>query len=174
MSESAIAAADLEDPRARRRDASGKFLKGYANPGAARRAALAGNLNRAGARPWSVFFRRRALRPEHRWALAIYREYLDGVASDMPDTSEMETRAAELAAVARTCSALLLTRMAEDTCGPEERLDLFRELRGFGSLELKALGLLGLKRRPRELPSLSAYVQTRTVDLQSSAQPSQP
>ena len=75
-----------------------------------------GNLNGT-RRPWAVFWKRRALRPEDRWVLPLLERYGAGLVDDKggPDNmSAAELRMVELAQLARACSLLVLSTAANE------------------------------------------------------------
>jgi hypothetical protein len=108
-----------------------------------------GNLN--GVRnPWNPYWRRRALKKEDRWALALVRDYVPSLVADKGDADNVsfaEMKVAELAAVARVCWALAMTRGDLDAVGR------------FINIERQALTDLGLERRQRPVNPLDAVRQ---------------
>jgi hypothetical protein len=139
-----------------REEATGRFVKGSAppprNPWRGRR----------GPAPmsWNAFWSKRALRPADRWARGVVHEHAGSLLSDKPDASEAEKHVIEVASVARGCTALILDVLRR-TGGieTEQGLAFVRELRGFLSLEQKALLALGLARRAKPVPSLEEVLR---------------
>ena len=138
------------------RDGHGHFAKGTEAPARRRCGAVAGNFG--GVKyPWLVFWKRRALRPEDKWVRTIVSDHAGSVLSDKPDASEAEKHVIEVGAIARGCTALILDAMRRaGGVETEGGLALVRELRGFLSLEQKALLALGLGRRARPVDPLQA------------------
>lgn len=114
--------------------------------------------------PWRTFWRRRALRVEHRWILPVLEHYMDALQSDKPDLSETERLTGEIAQIARGCSMLILAEAARSGLirkidGSWELAPGVRELARFLNVERAALLALGLERRARPVgPSLSEYL----------------
>ncbi|HVO09997.1 MAG TPA: hypothetical protein VMX54_04520 [Vicinamibacteria bacterium] len=162
-----LAVAEVVDPRARPRDGKGKFLRG--NPNARRARSLRGNMNRVRF-PWRVYWRRRAIAHADRWALRLVEDYIPQLVADKGGEQEItaaERRLAELAAAARVCWALALTRHTDATA----RIEAAK----FMQVERGCLKDLGTVRRPKAL-DLSGYVEgrSRAEDSTSSARPEQP
>ncbi len=125
---------------ARARNERGQFLKGR------RSGAPRGNLNGV-KNPWIAFWRRRALRPEDRWALRLVTDYVPSLIADKggaEHVSYAEQREMELAAVARVCWALGMHY---------GNLDVVAR---FVGLESKILSALGLSRRAKEIDPMQA------------------
>ena len=103
--------------------------------------------------PWRTFWRRRALKPQHRWVLPVIENYASSLASEKGDLTQAEQRVIEVAQISRGCSMLILAECASQglICKNKEgQWDLSpgaKELSRYLSTELKALGLLGLERR---------------------------
>jgi hypothetical protein len=122
-----------------------------------------GNLN-ASVHPWTSFWRRRALKPENRWVLAVMSDYEEGLKSDHPEMSEGEKRIAELASTSRACLLLVLQECRAQGFvrqlhgGSWDLAPGAKEMVRFMSLERQALHSLGLKRTARKLPSLTDYM----------------
>jgi hypothetical protein len=140
-----------------REPGTGRFVKGTARP--ARHTPWRG---RRGPAPlsWRSFWSRRALRPEDRWVKRIVQEHAGSLLSDKPDASEAEKHVIEVASISRGCTTLILDALRR-AGGPETEagLALIRELRGFLSLEQKALLALGLARRAKPLPTASEIMR---------------
>ena len=130
------------------RDARGRFVAGHPRLPRRRPGAQVANLNSA-KNPWVTFWKRRALKPEHRWALALVRDYVPSLVADkggQENVSFAELKVMETAAVARVCWALSMAGG-----------DLEAVARFLGQ-ERAALDSIGLGRRARETPSvLDAY-----------------
>ncbi len=116
-------------------------------------------------RPWSVFWRRRALRAEDRWILPILETYAAGLGSDKPDLSEAERRMAEIAQTARGATMLILAEAARtgfvrEVDGTWDLTPGAKELARFLGVERQALKDLGLERRARDaMPTLDEIRQ---------------
>jgi hypothetical protein len=127
---------------------------------------LLGNLNGT-RRPWAVFWKRRALRPEDRWVLPLLERYTAGLVDDKggPDNmSAAELRMVELAQLARACSLLVLSTAANEggLAAPRKGPDLPSTLARFLNVERQTLVALGLERRARPVPSLRELIAART------------
>lgn len=128
-----------------------------------------GNLNSC-KYPWRSFWKRRALRPEHRFILKLVEQYRDGLLSDKPDASETERSMMQVAEVARGCVLLILSEAAKKgyVRAGESGWDLMPGLAAlpkFLSVERQALRDLGLERRAKRAPlSLSDYLSARAPD----------
>lgn len=134
--------------------------------GIARRSGPVGNLN-ASRYPWRAFWRRRAVRAEHRWLPPLVEAYVGGLESDKGGASEVsegERRMMQVAATAHGCALLVLDHAARlGFVRVEEggRWDLqpgMKELGKFLSIEQAALKGLDLRRRPKAAPSLADYI----------------
>jgi hypothetical protein len=124
-----------------------------------------GNLNRA-ITPWRSFWKRRALRPTDKWVLGLLDDYAAGLASDKPDMSETERRTAQIAETARGCVALIFAEVRKSGFLRQDKdgWDLqpgAKELARFLNLELTALRMLGLTRRPKDVQTLDGYLAER-------------
>lgn len=112
-----------------------------------------GNLNNC-RRPWSAFWRRRALRPEDKWILPTLEGYASGLASDKPGLSEAEARLIEIAQISRGASMLILAEAARSGFIQKENGSWnlapgSKELAKFLSIERASLQTLGLERRTK-------------------------
>lgn len=121
-----------------------------------------GNLNGC-RRPWAAFWRRRALRPQDRWAAGLAARYEAELLADRPDPSATERRLIELAALARGCSVLILSALSEAGItrrvdGAVETMPAVRELGRFVLAEQRCVQTLGLERRAKPVPSLEDYL----------------
>jgi hypothetical protein len=135
------------------RDDAGRFAPGSGRPRGRRPGAVAGNLN-AAHYPWQTFWRRRALRPEDRWALVLVRDYVDDLVADKggdANVSAAERHVMELAAVSRVCWALALTAKNMEAVAR------------FVAQERAALDSIGLERRAKPAQSLDAYLAAKAA-----------
>lgn len=118
---------------------------------------------------WRAFWKRRALRPADKWISVEAMRYQDGLLRDRPDPTEAERRAIELASEAKACRLLIWTALRSQGF-TEQHKDGLRlvpaaeALPRFIGVELGALKLLGLERRAKQVPSLDAYLETRTSE----------
>jgi hypothetical protein len=124
-----------------------------------------GNLN-ACDHPWRAFWRRRALRPQDKWAAAFAELYEAGLLSDKPDASEGERRVIELAGTARVCVVLILSesRRSGFIQQTKDGWDLtpgMKELARFMTVEQRCLQTLGLERRSKSVGTLQEYLESR-------------
>ena len=104
-----------------------------------------GNLN-ATRHPWRVFWRRRALKPEQRWVLALVEDYVPQLVADKGGedaVSYAERHVIEIAATARVCWILAME-------GGDHRA-----VARFLATERDALRAIGLERKAKPLPSLA-------------------
>ncbi len=144
------------------RGADGKFQKGTGQPPARRRGAPRGNLNGVQF-PWRAFWARRALRNEDKWVRRVVAEHADSLLSDKPDASEAEKHVVEIASMGRGCQCLILDALRRaGGVETDKGLTLLRELRGFLSLEDKALRALGLERRAKPVPSVGEWIEAQS------------
>lgn len=107
-------AARVEHGSSRRpcRDSAGRFAPkdGAVARRGRRPGGQLGNVNSV-RNPWLAFWRRRALRPEDRWALQLVRDYVPELVEAKGGPAQVSPaaeRTMELAAVARVCWALAL------------------------------------------------------------------
>jgi hypothetical protein len=125
-----------------------------------------GNLN-ASRHPWKSFWRRRALKPQHRWVLPVIEGYANDLIAEKGDVTHAERRVIEIAQISRGCSMLILAECANQGLMrklPDGSWDLHvgaKELSRYLSTELKALGLVGLDRRCAPVQTLESYVKER-------------
>ncbi len=129
-------------------------------PGKPGRSGLPANLN-AVKRPWSVFWRRRALGPADRWILPVLESYTAGLIADKGGPGEIssaEQRMIEIAQTARGCTMLILAEAGRKgfirTNESGDGWDLapaLKDLPKFLGLERSALSDLGLERRARNV-----------------------
>lgn len=123
----------------------------------------------------------RALRKGDRWVLPLLADYVEAITVDLGGpsaVSAMQARTAELAMLARGCTLLVMAQATQQGTGiagarrsvqgrrgdlvqRKSEADLASVLSKFMSVELTALRALGLERRPREVPSLRAYLAAR-------------
>jgi len=105
--------------------------------------------------PWATYWRRRALKPADRWALALVRDYVPELVADKggdANVSFAERKVMELAAVARVCWVLAMTGGNLDAVAR------------FVGAERQALADLGLARRAKPVPTLAAYLRQRAEE----------
>lgn len=129
------------------------------------------NLNHC-KRPWEVFWRRRALRPQDKWIVPVLLGYAAGLAADKPDLSNAETRMVEIAQTARGATMLILAEAARKgfvVSGENGKgWDLAagaKELARFLQVERQTLQALGLGRRSRDVtPSLDDLLREAAQD----------
>jgi hypothetical protein len=114
-----------------------------------------GNLNGC-SYAWRSFWKRKAVKPTHRWVLPFVDRYAETLASEKPGLTEAEHRVLEIAQISRGCSMLILAECA--SVGLIRRIgdtwDLSpgaKELGKYLSVELKALTVLGLERRVKPI-----------------------
>lgn len=134
-----------------KRDGGGRWL-----PTRSRSRSMRGNLN-ATRYPWRVYWRKRALRLEDRWVLALVGDCGDDLISDKGGEAGItagERRLVELATAARVAWLLAMASPGE---GARE------EAPRFMATELRALQALGLERRAAPAPSLAEVLAARTV-----------
>jgi hypothetical protein len=108
----------------------------------------AANLN-AVRNPWATYWSRRALKPEHRWALALVRDYVPSLIAEKGGPENVafaEQRVMELAATARVCWALALAAGDLETVAR------------FMAQERAALESIGLERRAKPVPTLAEII----------------
>lgn len=113
-----------------------------------------GNLN-ASRNPWRAFWRRRALKPEHKWIVPVLESYGAELVADKGGQDSItagERRMAEIAQTARGASMLILAEAARSgfTTKVDGTWDLapgVKELAKFLNTERQALDSLGLERR---------------------------
>jgi len=113
-----------------------------------------GNLNRA-LHPYRTYWRRRALKPEDKWALALIADYIPQLVSDKGGTecvTAAEMRLIELASAARLCWLIALAHQRDAECAK------------FMSIENRVLARLGLERRSRPVPSLASILAAKDTD----------
>lgn len=142
-------------PPAPARDARGRWLLGR------RSRAMQGNMH-AMRFPWRVYWRKRALRPEDRWVLALVADYIPEIVADKggeAGVTAAESRLAELAAAARVCWLLALASPAAGARAEAPR---------FMAIERQSLQALGLERRARPVPSLRELLEQRSRDMAAS------
>jgi hypothetical protein len=112
---------------------------------------LTGNLN-AARHPWRTYWRRRALRREDRWVLALVAGYMDALITDKGGETEItagEMRLAELATAARVCWLLALAHQRDLECSR------------FMAVERGCLRDLGTERRAKPAPRLADLLAGR-------------
>jgi hypothetical protein len=113
--------------------------------------------------PWRSFWARKALRREDKWILPFLRHYNDELIADAggDDISSGKKHTVEIAQTARGCSMLVLKELKEKgfvittTDGWDMHPGL-KELARFLDLELRALRLLGLERRAKDVLDVNA------------------
>lgn len=123
-----------------------------------------GNLN-ASKSPWRAFWRRRALKPQDRWILAVLESYGAEFMADKGGQDSItagERRMAEIAQTARGASMLILAEAARSgfitrVDGTWDLAPGAKELAKFLNTERQALDSLGLERREKTL-SLQDYL----------------
>jgi len=118
---------------------------------------MRGNLN-ATRYPWRVYWRKRALRPEDRWVLALVAGYGDDLISDKGGENGItaaERRLVELATAARVAWLLAMASPGEGARG---------EAAKFMGVELRCLQALGLERRAKPAPSLAELLAARAQE----------
>lgn len=134
--------------------------------GIAKRSGPVGNLN-ASKYPWRAFWRRRAVKAEHRWLPPMVENYVGALESDKGGASEVsegERRMMQIAATAHGCALLVLdhaARLGFVRVGDSGAWDLqpgMKELGKFLSIEQAALKGLDLRRRPKPAPSLADWL----------------
>jgi hypothetical protein len=131
----------------------GRFSPGSGRPPHRRRGGQLGNMNSA-LNPWATYWRRRALKPADRWALALVADYVPSLIADKggaDNVSYAEQRVMELAAVARVCWALAMVAGNLDAVAR------------FVGVERQALADIGLERRARPTPSLREYLAAKAT-----------
>lgn len=141
--------ADSVPPRPVVRGSDGRFQPGSGRPPARRVGGQPGNLNSA-ANPWAVYWKRRALKPADRWALALVADYVPQLLTDKGGegaVSFAERKVMELAAVARVCWALAMAA---------GNLDVVSR---FVGAERQALTDLGLQRRAKPVPTATEIMR---------------
>ena len=131
-------------------------------PGVKGKSGPPNNLNNC-RHPWRSFWRRRALKPGHRWVLSVIESYASSLASEKGDLTQAEQRTIELAQIARGCSMLIMAAGAESglirkTADGWDLSPGAKELGKFLSVELKALAMLGLEPRVSSGSDLTAAV----------------
>ena len=125
-------------------------------PGKAGKSGPPGNLNSA-RHPWRTFWRRRALKAEHKWVIPVLEAYEDELVTDKGGAESItagERRMAEIARTARGCSMLILAEAAKrgfirDVDGTWDLSPGAKELARFLGLERQALDSLGLGKRTK-------------------------
>lgn len=113
-----------------------------------------GNLN-SSRYPWRTFWRRRALKAEHKWVIPVLEAYEDELVADKGGADSItagERRMAEIARTARGCSMLILAEAAkrgfiQNVDGTWDLAPGAKELSKFLNAERQALDSLGLERR---------------------------
>ena len=116
--------------------------------------------------PWRSFWKRRALKPQHRWVLPVIEDYATSLASEKGDLTQAEHRVIEVAQISRGCAMLILAECAaqglivKNTAGHWDLAPGAKELSRYLSTELKALALLGLDRRSKAATSLPEFLET--------------
>jgi hypothetical protein len=114
-----------------------------------------GNLNNA-RYAWTSYWRRRALKPEHRWVRAVTAHYERELLADRPDATAVEAGLIQVASLSRGCTALLLdaAKQAGFTYTGEggvlQSTPVLRELGRFLTIEQRALSALRLHAEGRE------------------------
>lgn len=134
-----------------------------------------GNMN-AARHGWSVYLKRRALPKSAQWAAIEALKYRDGLLRERPDPTEAERRTIELAVEAKVVRLLIwraireqgLTRQGEDGL---RLVPAAEALPRFIGVELGALKMLGLERRPKDIGDLAAIIQE---DMHRAEQPGPP
>jgi len=117
-----------------------------------------GNLN-ASKSPWRAFWRRRALKPEHKWITPVLEQYGAELTSDKGGTDSItagERRMSEIAQMARGASMLILASASTKgfTIETDNGWDLapgVKELAKFLNTERSAIAAMGLQRRAKTL-----------------------
>jgi len=117
-----------------------------------------GNLN-ASKSPWRAFWRRRALKPEHKWIVPVLEQYGAELTSDKGGTDSItagERRMSEIAQMARGASMLILAETSTRgfTVETDNGWDLapgVKELAKFLSVEKGAITALGMQRRAKDV-----------------------
>jgi hypothetical protein len=128
-----------------------------------------GNLNSV-KKPWEVFFRRRALRPEDRWIAPIVSRYGTDLIADQGGADDISTARrglVEIIQLNRGAAMLVLAEAARSgfIVETDDGWDLApgaKELGKFLGNELRALVALGLERRQRDALDLKTYLANRT------------
>ncbi len=106
------------------------------------------------------------MKPAHRWVLPVIEGYASDLASEKADLTMAEQRTIEVAQISRGCSMLILAECASAglISQTKDGWDLSpgaKELGKFLSVELKALGMLGLQRRAKAVNgSLAELLET--------------
>jgi hypothetical protein len=115
------------------------------------------NLNHC-KRPWDVFWRRRALRPQDKWIGGVLGRYASDLAADKPDLTAGEERMIQIAQTARGATMLILAEAAQrGFIAPGKNGAAWdvapgaKELAKFLQVERQALLGLGLGRRAKEI-----------------------
>jgi hypothetical protein len=121
-----------------------------------------GNLN-AAHYPWRTFWRRRALKPSHRWVLSVIERYGSSLANEKAELTQVEYRVIEVAQVSRGCAMLIMAECAESglirkTADGWDLSPGAKELGKFLTVELKALAMLNLEPRLRSESDLTGSV----------------
>jgi hypothetical protein len=130
--------------------------------GKAGRSGPVGNLN-AAHYPWRTFWRRRALKPSHRWVLPVIERYGSSLANKSTELTQVEHRVIEVAQVSRGCAMLIMAECAESglirkTADGWDLSPGAKELGKFLAVELKALAMLDLEQRVRSESDLTGSV----------------
>jgi len=140
--------------------------------GIAKRSGPVGNLN-ASKYPWRAFWRRRAVKAEHRWLPPLVESYVAGLESDKggpSEVSEGERRMIQVAATAHGCALLVLDHAARlgfvrvADSGAWDLQPGMKELGKFLSIEQAALKGIDLRRRPKAAPSLADYISANYAE----------
>lgn len=123
------------------------------------------NLN-AAKRPWRSFWKRRALRPEHRHINRVVEDGGSELLRDHPDASAAQRRCIEIWQIARGASMLILGECAASGFitkidGTWDLSPGAKELARFLSIERACLQTLGLERKTRAPIMLSDYIEAK-------------
>lgn len=115
--------------------------------------------------PWTALWRRRGLPPEFRHVARLVAARGGALLDDHPDPSAARVAIIEDAAVAYGCCQLLFDALRRAPEGPtsERGLKLLDALRGFMTVEMRALDALGLERRAKPVPSVAEFVEARAA-----------
>jgi hypothetical protein len=116
---------------------------------------------------WRVLWRRALIREQDRWVQRPMEQYIGALMADKPDASAGEQNCIEIAATAKGCSLLILHELKQHGLtraekGALELTSVGADLRKFLELELKALKVLGLGRRARQVQTLDDYLASRS------------
>jgi hypothetical protein len=110
--------------------------------------------------PWKLFWKRKVIKPEHRWIVPFLEAYVHDLRADKPELTAGEARVLELAQISRGVILLILAECAQSGLlrqvkGAWELQPAAQSLSRFCTAELKALKLLGLQRHAKPITRLT-------------------